>query len=189
MSQMSDVKMETWKNLPVLVVRNEAAEATIALHGAHVLSYKPIGERDLLWLSKETWAEPGKPIRGGIPVYWPWFGPAKEPAHGLARIAEWVLKESICDRNKTVLKFESFASDNLIADITITVSDKLIVELKAVKTLNAAHEAQLINYLKTTGILDGMLINFGSEKFEAIKRISPESSHTPHFVREEELTI
>ena len=82
---------------------------------------------------------------------------------------------------------DNFAVGFYEADLI--VENKLIVELKAAKALNAAHEAQLINYLKTTGILDGMLINFGSEKFEAIKRISPESSHTPHFVREEDLTI
>ena len=69
----------------------------------------------------------------------------------------------------------------------LIVEGKLIVELKAVKALNTAHEAQLMNYLKTTGIQDGMLINFGSEKFEVIKRICPGSKHKPHFVQETEV--
>ncbi|MBC2695937.1 MAG: GxxExxY protein [Desulfobacteraceae bacterium] len=36
-----------------------------------------------------------------------------------------------------------------------------MVELKAVRTLNPAHKAQLINYLKTTNIEVGLLLNFG----------------------------
>ena len=39
--------------------------------------------------------------------------------------------------------------------------DKIIVEIKAVKELAAIHEAQLINYLKATGMRLGLLINFG----------------------------
>lgn len=57
---MSDLAMETWNGLPVLKIKNNAAEAMIALLGAHVLSYKPAGGRELLWLSKETWHENGK---------------------------------------------------------------------------------------------------------------------------------
>ena len=44
----------------------------------------------------------------------------------------------------------------------IVVENCLILELKAVTALNAAHEAQLVNYLAATGIDDGLLINFGA---------------------------
>jgi len=43
----------------------------------------------------------------------------------------------------------------------LIVNEKVIVELKAVRTLNPAHEAQLINYLKATNIEVGFLLNFG----------------------------
>ena len=52
----------------------------------------------------------------------------------------------------------------------LVVDGMIILELKAVKQLCREHEAQLINYLKTTSIKDGMLINFGSAKFEILKR-------------------
>jgi len=68
----------------------------------------------------------------------------------------------------------------------LIVEGKIIIELKVVKTLCTVHEVQLINYLKTTGIQDGMLINFGSEKFEVLKRVVEANSYRPHFLREEE---
>jgi len=48
----------------------------------------------------------------------------------------------------------------------LLVEDRLIIELKAVKSLTSEHEAQLINYLKATGIKVGLLVNFGRAKLE-----------------------
>jgi GxxExxY protein len=55
-----------------------------------------------------------------------------------------------------------------VADIL--VEDKVIVELKTVEALDKIHEAQLLNYLKATGIRVGMLMNFKHPKAE-IKRM------------------
>ena len=55
-----------------------------------------------------------------------------------------------------------------IADII--VEGKIVLELKSVKELHPAHEAQLINYLKATGIEVGMLINF-SESVEIKRKV------------------
>ena len=44
----------------------------------------------------------------------------------------------------------------------LLVLDKVIVELKAVKTLLPEHEAQLLHYLKATGRRTGYLVNFGA---------------------------
>ena len=44
----------------------------------------------------------------------------------------------------------------------IVVEDKIVVETKAVSKLDPAHEAQLVNYLKASGISVGLLINFGT---------------------------
>lgn len=46
------------------------------------------------------------------------------------------------------------------------VQDKVIVELKAVSALTSVHQAQVINYLKGTGIEVGLLVNFGRPKVE-----------------------
>ncbi len=48
----------------------------------------------------------------------------------------------------------------------LLVDDKVIVELKAVKAILPEHKAQVINYLKATGIEVGLLVNFGMPKLE-----------------------
>jgi GxxExxY protein len=53
--------------------------------------------------------------------------------------------------------------------------ESVIVELKAVSELSGAHEAQVINYLKATGIEIGLLINFGGESLD-FKRFIRSSS-------------
>ena len=45
----------------------------------------------------------------------------------------------------------------------LVINDKVILELKAAKTLSPVHEAQLLNYLKATDIEVGLLINFGQK--------------------------
>ena len=55
-----------------------------------------------------------------------------------------------------------------IADIL--VEERVIVELKTVEKLDKVHEAQLLNYLKATGIRVGLLVNFKHRKAK-IKRM------------------
>ena len=61
--------------------------------GAQVVSWIPTGEQDVLWMSETAIIEPGRAVRGGIPICWPWFGPGRRsgmsPAHGFARTADW----------------------------------------------------------------------------------------------------
>ena len=64
--------------------------------------------------------------------------------------------------------FQKHLVGEFISDIV--VDDKVLIEIKAVNQLNKVHEAQLINYLKATGIKIGLLVNFG-EKLEFKRRI------------------
>ena len=50
------------------------------------------------------------------------------------------------------------------------VDDEVILELKAVKSIEAIHFAQCQNYLKATGKKLGLLINFGGERVK-IRRV------------------
>ncbi len=79
--------------LPVACLASAHATAKVALHGAHVLAFQPDGAAPVLWLSARSRYEAGAPIRGGMPVCWPWFGPHPSvptlPIHGFARIEPW----------------------------------------------------------------------------------------------------
>ena len=79
--------------LAFVALRNEQAEADFYYHGAHLARWKPRGEAEVLWLSRESLWQRDKPIRGGVPICFPWFGPnardAALPAHGWARLAQW----------------------------------------------------------------------------------------------------
>ncbi len=81
--------------LPRLRVQNALGQAEVCLHGAHVTHFQAQGQKPLLWMSAKSWFEAGKPIRGGIPICWPWFGPNTSkpglPAHGFARLKTWSL--------------------------------------------------------------------------------------------------
>jgi glucose-6-phosphate 1-epimerase len=76
-------------------VTSPAAEATIYLQGAHVTHWKPAGGAAAIFLSQRAEFAPGKPIRGGVPVIFPWFGERHDggsgPMHGFARVSEWEL--------------------------------------------------------------------------------------------------
>lgn len=85
-------------NLTRAVITTPHAEAHVYLHGAHVTHYQPAGQFPVLFMSRESHFAPDKPIRGGIPVIFPWFGPRAgdpaAPAHGFARTMEWSVVET-----------------------------------------------------------------------------------------------
>ena len=54
----------------------------------------------------------------------------------------------------------------------IVVNGVVLIELKSCRTLTDEHRAQLLHYMKATGIVHGLLINFGSYKFEMQKFIT-----------------
>ena len=89
-------------------LHSHGGQASVCLQGGHVIDWQCPGQtQPVLWLSRDARFVPGKSIRGGIPVCWPWFGPyvtvppqqnapqagvaaaADYPAHGFARTAEW----------------------------------------------------------------------------------------------------
>lgn len=86
-------------------VTGATASGEMYLHGAHVTSWHPRDLDEVLFVSARTRWEAGQPIRGGVPVCFPWFGSkegqAGAPAHGFVRTQEWTL-ESIQRRDDAV---------------------------------------------------------------------------------------
>lgn len=83
--------------LPLIKIKTEKFSALFSVQGAQLLSFKPAGDKDWLWLSPLAKFEPGKAIRGGIPICAPWFGPhpseADFPKHGFVRNHDWSLQQ------------------------------------------------------------------------------------------------
>lgn len=68
--------------------------AKISQFGGQLISYIPKGKNEIIWLSNKAKLDGTKPIRGGAPICWPWFGPAtdekkEEPQHGYVRNLNW----------------------------------------------------------------------------------------------------
>ena len=101
--------------LPFIEITNESATALISIYAAQVLSYQPIAAtEDLLFLSDQSCYEPGKAIRGGIPICWPWFGPDPQDiegmSHGFVRNDFWTVVDVSAPSSfetKVTLKFTS----------------------------------------------------------------------------------
>ena len=101
--------------MPVLHVTTPAATASIALQGAHLFAWQPRGQAPVIWLSERSPRSAGRPLRGGIPLCWPWFGPhgsdSTFPAHGCVRTLPWRLAEAHLEGDRACLEFEPAFDD------------------------------------------------------------------------------
>jgi D-hexose-6-phosphate mutarotase len=128
-----------------VVIEGADAEAHVYLHGAHVTHFQPRGARPVLFVSRKSHFEagvPGKPIRGGVPVCFPWFGPkagdAAAPMHGFARLLAWELDDAERDgQGRVRVSFRLGADDftrklfprDFTAMFEVTVDARLRMEL------------------------------------------------------------
>jgi glucose-6-phosphate 1-epimerase len=85
------VSLRDLDGIPLIVVEHARARAAVSLQGAQLLLWQPDGEEPVLWLGNASPWTPGRAIRGGVPICWPWFGAGGSPAHGFARTGLWHL--------------------------------------------------------------------------------------------------
>lgn len=124
-------------------VNNRHAQAQIYLQGAHVTRFQPHGQQPVLWMSEKSLFAHGKPIRGGVPICWPWFGPhatdSNLPTHGFARSRLWTLEETSVlndGRTRVVLSLRSDEETlkswphAFVLRFTITVGATLELDLR-----------------------------------------------------------
>ncbi len=105
---MSEPQVESVKldELNCWRISTDQAELLIAQQGAQVISYQRHGQQPLIWPNPAALYKPGKAVRTGVPVCWPWFGNLgrnpeavqamrnasdEAPAHGLVRTLDWEL--------------------------------------------------------------------------------------------------
>jgi glucose-6-phosphate 1-epimerase len=135
---------------PVLQLAVGGNTAEVALQGAQVLSWQPRGHAPAIWLSPmERLANPTaapKPVRGGTPVCWPWFGPhptdTLKPAHGFVRTRLWTVAGASrnSDAVRVTLTTATTAADRAVwphsatARMEVTLGDSLTLALETGNT-------------------------------------------------------
>ena len=101
-------------------VTTPACTAELYLQGAHLTQWQPAGHGPVLFLSQKSLFAPGKAIRGGVPLIFPWFGARTAtpeslrtdgPSHGFARTEPWQLA------------FTALSGDNLHLTLTLAPSE------------------------------------------------------------------
>lgn len=80
-----------YQGLPAIQLRSpDGAEAIVLLYGGHLVSWKPAGGDERLYMSDKAVFKPGTPVRGGVPVCFPQFGTnGPLPQHGFVRTRMW----------------------------------------------------------------------------------------------------
>jgi len=123
-------------DLPFARIRSDRGAADVSLYGANVTHFKPVGvEHPVLWMSPEAVFAEGKAIRGGIPVCWPWFGnhpsgSPEKPAHGVARIRLWDVREArVDDSGRVRLKLAMPGTESDLA-LTLEIAVGAALELR-----------------------------------------------------------
>lgn len=90
------VKDITYQGFPAIHLCSPAgAEAIVLLYGAHLVSWKPAGGEERLFMSEKSVFQAGTPVRGGVPVCFPQFGKnGPLPQHGFVRTHMWKKADS-----------------------------------------------------------------------------------------------
>jgi glucose-6-phosphate 1-epimerase len=132
---------QTASGLVVARATAPAAEAAICLQGAQVTHWKPAGEAPAIFLSQRAEFAPGKAIRGGVPIVFPWFADRHDgktgPQHGFARISDWTLAFAAMAGDELHLTFtlapnelsHSLGYDHFKLAYNVTVGHTLTLEL------------------------------------------------------------
>ena len=127
-------------------VTTPTCTAEIYMQGAHLTQWQPTGQKQVLFLSERSALQPGKAIRGGVPLIFPWFGAHKGaadnaikfPSHGFARTSnDWLLAGAGRSKDDFMMTFElsdsdqsrSFGYDSFKATYKIAVGEELELEL------------------------------------------------------------
>ena len=146
------ITIECQKELIAISVINKAAKAEVFLQGAQITRYQRHHQPPHLFLSEACLYKQGLPLRGGIPICWPWFGDlhrnpdalqqqfsseqlVSAPAHGFIRERDWQLNDiRIISDECTALEFTYSIEQG--AEILWPFKTLLTYTMEIGKTLN-----------------------------------------------------
>ena len=203
--------IEGQAGIPLIEISNQYATAKISLQGAHLLSWIPEGEEDVIWLSKEAKFAEGKSIRGGIPICWPWFGQYQAerngftkdesgtnfPAHGFARTTFWQvtgteIRQDGCARitfttapqNETMKMWPADTEVQLQLDIGKKLEMELLTSNKGSSAITIGQA--LHTYFRVGNISDIQLHGLDDTKYlDKLENFKSKNQHGPVTVDEE----
>jgi glucose-6-phosphate 1-epimerase len=124
---------ETEQGLVKAQVSLDGMSGELVLQGAQVTEWRPGGAWPVIFTSRNAVFAPGKAIRGGIPVIFPWFGPHPTrpdlPQHGFVRTADWRLDAVERYGPGEVAMALSFDSDEFVVSYRVTFGPELRLAL------------------------------------------------------------
>lgn len=146
-----------------VIIEHPNFDAAFTLHGAHLLHFQLKDQAPIIWLSKTAIYNEQKAIRGGVPICWPWFGPADKslgdnlPGHGFVRTSKWSVKninelangveiEFLLKNNEQTRKIWPYQFE-LVLKATLTDTVKLELISKNTGTETFTYNAALHTYL------------------------------------------
>ena len=148
-----DVRFYQHDQLIMIELNNRHGSATLTTHGGTLLGYRPAGRDEVIWLSETAVYDGSKPVRGGVPICWPWFGPydpdtmgsdpsdAAKKGHGVARYALWeVASVRSVDNGATKVVLQLEPNDSIRQAWPWPFMLKLIVTLGETLTLELVGE-------------------------------------------------
>lgn len=164
--------IELADGVPGLRFTHELFSATLSLQGGQLLDFTPVGGKPLLYLSPAANLVPGKAIRGGVPLCWPWFGKhptdASRPQHGVARTAMWSVSAIARHEFGITVKLAGPHDGTLESTLTLEFGRSLAITLS---THNAGKEPQRISqalhsYLAVSSLPDTQLHGLGGLPYQ-----------------------
>jgi len=184
-------------DLPCWQLRHAGATVVVSSYGAHVLHYAPASQQSsLLWLSPTAVWQQQQPIRGGVPVCWPWFGklnPALLPAaqasnisaqklsnHGLVRTRHWQVVDQQISAEAVIIEFAIAVDDIPWTTETVELRYQLRLDQQLTLTLSCtadiAQQAALHSYFTVTDSRLSMVQPLPTQYYDKVTDSQQQSS-------------
>lgn len=194
-------------DMPKVILRHapSSQEAEIYCYGACVTSWKSRGEEHFWMSDTNKWEDGGKPIRGGIPICFPQFGPYGDLAqHGFARASEWKIRDTAVNEDGSVSAIFLLTSESgqaktadwphkFEAEYTVTLSFAGLETKLSIKNTDDkpfSFTTAFHNYFKTSDVEEARVFGYEGvgyrNRMDGDKETAPDEDSGAGFLLTEE---
>lgn len=189
--------------IEIINLENQHATLQVSLFAGHILSYVPKhDQRERLWVSDKAKYDGSTPIRGGVPICWPWFGPASQhhlrghstlPAHGIVRTCDWQVVHLSESEYESCLSLKPIIAEKYknIGELTVTLHIRFGKQLSiSLETHNASdHDetffAALHSYFAVNDIQHTLVEGITAEYVDKLDNSAVKPAPSPYEITEE----